>query len=122
MNEPSVIASINGRRVRHGVRVDWPLDLCWFPSKVCVGGRLTISVRGYVPTIYTVIESRSSSGRQWSLFKSRRDWHTVTRESLRYSCDCPGFTSCGYCRHSDAISWLDSAGYFEIVRGLYVDA
>jgi hypothetical protein len=122
MNKPSVIASINGRRVRHGVRVDWPLDLYWFPSKACVGGRLTISVRGYVPTIYTVIESRSSSGRQWSLFKSRNEWHTVTRESLRYSCDCRGFTSCGHCRHSDAIAWLDSAGYFEIVRGLYVDA
>lgn len=120
MIEPSLIASINGRRVRHGVRVDWPIELYWFPSRVCVGGRLTIHVKGYVPTIYTVIESRSSNGRQWSLYKDRAHCHTVNREALRYVCSCDGFISHGYCRHSDAIAFLDASGYFEIVRGLYV--
>lgn len=120
-SHPSLIVRINGRRVRHGVRVDWPIDLYWNPSRVCVGGRLTIHSKGEMPAIYTVIESRSSKGRQWALFKSRNEWHTVTRDSLRYACDCNGFTSHQYCRHSDAVSWLDREGFFEIKKGLYVD-
>lgn len=120
---PAIIIGINGRRVRNGDRVSWPIEIRWSPSRQLVGGKLVIVPHGDYPAQYTVVAGQATDG---SLYWWLRRWDTkglsiVKRTSLRYSCDCHGFVAHGHCRHSDAVAFLDTEGFFKISKGLYVD-
>ena len=119
---PHVITECNGRRVRDGKPMSWPLAIYWGPSRSLVGGWLTIHPRGEYPSQYCVVGGQARDG---SLFWWLRRYDTkakyvVSRESLRYSCDCQGFAAHGHCRHADAVAHLDTEGFFQIVRGSYI--
>lgn len=118
---PGLIVQFPVTRTRNGSRLQVPFDLYWRPSGQVVGGLLTVQPQGEPPTQYLLCELRADAGRLWVL--QRRDTgerHHVRREALRFSCDCRGFVRQGYCRHCDAMGWLDREGYFEIRDGLYL--
>lgn len=118
---PGLIVQFPVTRTRGHERLKVPFDLYWRPSRVVVGGLLTVHPKGEGPTQYLLCEVVCDAGRIWTL--QRRDTgerHDVRREALRYSCDCRGYQRNGYCRHTDAVAFLDSEGFFEIRNGLYL--
>ena len=118
---PGLMACVPVLRERHGHRSSIPMELYWSPSTSVVGGFLTLIPERQYPTQYLVVEQTVDVGRLWVLV--RRDTgetHHVRREAHRIACDCRGFVSRKYCRHSDALAFLDSEGFLEIIRGLYL--
>lgn len=116
------LSDIFVRRERNGQLAWLPFSVEWRPSANWPGGRLVIRMESAYPSAYSMIEVTVQDGRLWVLRRTdTEDCHYVRQKSLRWSCDCHGFTSKKYCRHVDAMRIIDDEGLFEIKKGLYVD-